>query len=637
MRNYFFLIGFAVLLACIVQAEEPLQYSFRPLTKSVSVFCAGQENTYLLRKDDRGVLFGASDVRVLEALKAAGLTRIEYVFLWNTRRDQVRALPEILDGCEEAFGHRPKVAAAKTIKGDKEAENVTLERSREFWELNAWRIAAGNVTTIPSDIPLFSLKPDFYFQHGPAGPMQVSWGGFTIDIVNTFSPHQHAYSFVLDDDKTVAISGRVVLKGGVRKRLFDFWTMVDRNFEDNLSYVEKNLEWFGIRRVELVLPEFGREMSLGEAEESFELLEKRIKTIGEMYPTTVRMTGDVYPGVRSIDLERDCYVINGGDKHFFLVNPGYPPALESLAEEFGAEKYENIPDHATIDHIFTTDCRDIHNVCAPPIMDATGAKMVATPYTARILATPRKYIFPNNSTKPTSKVKVVRHGESFSWRGAEFSLYELPQLGVGHQIMLMKTTGARVLFIGDALVNLRRFPFASPFISPDLRQESLERAVKLIAELQPTHIIDDWGIIPIDEPLDISRPMKWLRKYRALVLSLVPEQYGYRSVDPFWIRTVPDAQQAVWGTKVESVIQVRNFSDEELELELSLRGDGLKQGSDWSKELVLKPREVVRVPFTCTIDSEFDRSATCVAIGVTIDGFTTWPSQLILLGVEPLK
>ncbi|GAB4150708.1 MAG: hypothetical protein Kow00107_01250 [Planctomycetota bacterium] len=621
------MLGFSLLPTS--SAEETNSCGkWREISKSVWVFSRGLDNVYLLKSEDKGLLMGAGEPGAVEGIESTGIKRVEYIFLWNARREQVRGLQELVSSLSAKFGYTPKVACPSTeVKAEIQPENALLERSREFWEFKGWRFIAGHVTANPSDIPLFTLKPDLYFRRSADSPfMSVSWGGYVIKAVNTYTPHRRAHSFLFEaDGRNYAVTGRLVLPDGFVRHVVDVWSDeypdLPKAYSDAVESLRLLLEHF---TVDVILPELGGPMSPKEALASHQLVLEKLKQLKSLFPIPVRMNDAVYPGIRKIEIEGvSHYIINGGGGHYLLVNAGFPDALERIPEELG--------DAGKLDAIFVTDVRDIHAVSSMTLSERMGCPVIGVPGTAAILRDPISVNFPKNIPRAAAYVKEFDESLIAEWRGAKLRFVDFNMLGAGKQAMLMETTGSRVLFIGDALVNHRRFPYPSPWYSPDLRPSALKSVVDKINGFKPTHVADDWGIVEWSEEYKPQEAVEWAARLRKGLDQLVWPQMGIMGQDPFWARFLPDCSAVEWGATVETAVRLRNFTEKNLDLELCLTGEYLKDGGNWSEKLSLSAQQEAIIPLKFSIAENCPRTGTAVGLKVKWNGLDAIPCQMVLL------
>ncbi len=438
------LVILALLVCAPAWSEDQPQKStgkWSKISGRVWVFSAGLDNVYLLTSEEHGVLFGAGEPLALNGIEQTGVTRIEYIFLWNARREQLRGLQALVRGLAEKFGYEPRVAAPNTrSKGDEEPENAMLEQNREYWSSRLWRLVAGQVTSNPNDMPFFTLKPSLYYRIPVGQPnMQVSWGGCTIDIVNTWSPHRKAHSFVFEADGVRwAITGRLVLEDGRFRHTVDIWSDEYADFSREYSEVPRAVDALVSRyRADIFLPELGGKMTAKEALLSVERAKTRLSVLQRLHPTPIRMNSVAYPGIQRIEVEGvSHYIINGGDQHYFVVNSGFVEALNAIPEAVGPE--------GKVDGFFVTDCRDIHAVTATNLSESLNAPVIATPSAAYILRDQLAVNYPKCLPRPVRDVREVADGTELNWRGAKLKFVDLGQLGAGKQVMLMTTPGSQI-------------------------------------------------------------------------------------------------------------------------------------------------------------------------------------------------
>ncbi|MFA4986051.1 MAG: MBL fold metallo-hydrolase [Candidatus Brocadiia bacterium] len=633
-RTAIFLL-LATFAACLLPAycEEAQKGSWTQILPNLLRFNAGGDNVYLLKSGERGLMFGASEPAVLSRLDETGVKKVDWCFLWNARRDQVTALPAIVS-------RGIMIGAPSTMtKGDRPPENALLTYNQELWSGFTWRYNAGQVTVDPADIPLFTIKPDYVFplpkEPPPRDYTPVTWADKTINVFRTITPDRRAMSFVFDvDGKKVAVTGQLLFDGGRFRRLTDIWQMEFWNNEykpliDAIPPIEQSVRRLCAEGVELFLPESGEYFDASAARDNIDKMLKRAASLKELLDDPSLESEEargkaVVPGVSKYDFTGATYIINGGDDTYFVVNAGYPPALESIPAEMGAK--------AKVQWIFVTDCRDKHSVSAPLLAKNIEAKLIAAPTAAKYLRNPLQYQFPKNSLHEVfDGVSEVADGGEIVWRGARMQFFDLPELGGGRQMMLMITPGSRVLFLGDALVNLRRFPFTQPYYSFDLRESAIKHVLDLIAGLKPTHIADDWGIKEIKPETDLYAAMAWYRKFNAAALDLVNHPADGSKLDPFWCRPVPDMIVSQFGAVLAAAVKLRNYSDAPMKGVLSLRGEFLAFGKDLKIPFEIEPLGDKTIPVEFSIDAAYGNSGTAVGVVINRNGREEMPTQFIVM------
>ena len=333
------------------------------------------------------------------------------------------------------------------------------------------------------------------------------------------------------------------------------------------------------------------------------------------------------PGIKQVNYDRiewANYIIDGGNGHAIVINGGYPPAGTEIPKLIGAG--------TKVDYVFPTDCRDIHVISVPGLVETFGSMAITCETAGGILRNPFYFNFPLNSLmRKTEAVEIVDDGQVMDWCGKKLHFYDLPGLGAGRQMMLYETLTMRVLFLGDALIELKRFPFASPFYSCDIRDIYLRRVINLIKKLKPTYIADDWGIRPVKSESSFDAALKWASKFRERAGDVLCEPVDLRRADPGWCMPIPNSYKAKWGTRLFAKVRLRNYNDYNLKMKISLVGEYLDKGSGWGVVIELAPYEQVTLPVEFSVRADCPRTGTAIGIRIEEKGYACVPNQFILM------
>lgn len=608
--------------ASMLSFAEEKESPWKEISQNLFRYTKNGENTYFLKSGDKAVMFGATTAEPLDSLDKINVSKVEWCFLWNARRSQVMGLPQIA-----AKGVR--IAAPDTAYRESEApENHFLQRSSEYWEMKTWFMNTGTVHSQPDDMPLFTIKPNFVMRKKQGDPfLRITWKEHLIDAIPVATPHRRAVAFVIDvNDKRVCISGRMILKGGKFRNLTDIWRDEYDRFEKSYSEVDNSVtQLIKYARVEQFYPETGEPISSNEAVEYLSMAKARLQKLADLFPEPSKVTDDSVAGITKFTFKGASYTVHGGDNHYLIVNAGFPPAIEMLTSEIGKGK--------KCDFVFPTDARDIHSVSVPSLAEDLGAEIIACGQSARIFRNPKAYLFPKNCNRPMKSLRFVEDGATIAWRGNLLHFQDLPELGAAKQMMLYESGEIRVLFLGDALIDMRRFPIANPYYGVDIREESLRKVISKIRALKPTHIADDSGLRKLPEAYSLDMPMKWFSEYRDRIAENLLV-YDYRNADPLWCRPVPNVFRQPWGVRCIGEIVVRNPNNFDISLKLTLTGKYLKEGADWWTEMTVPAQNFVVVPVEFTVEPGEGVRGTAVGIKVEENGVTSIPTQFILTTAE---
>jgi len=540
-----FIFGIGSLWGGLAQAV-----SFEEVSPEVFLF-RDTCNVYVIRYGDRAVAIDCGSAKVLSQLRRIGVKQIDWVLFTHHHRDQCQGVMEML-------GHGAKIAIPA-------GEKRFFEDVEDFWRTE--RIYKRTV-----------FKPDFFVLRQSVGHIDkileegdvLQVGDVRIKAVST-PPHTQGHmSYVAEvGDKRIAFTGDLIHSAG---KLWNFHSLQygyddcgRRGAKETLESQAKVVE----NKPDVALPSHGipiRNLA-GAAEE----LKQNMMAVVDYF------TRKAYPNEKRAEppewlliYEDQCtngwfqsYAIVDPEGNALVVDPVHDGVAQMIISDPRIKRVERIwISHYHFDHIEGTNRLKEHY----------GAKVYVHKKLADVLENPLAYSLPCLIEESIKVDHTLKHGESFHWRGIDFTVWDFPTQTWWHDGLSAVIKGSKYFFTGDGLYtpgygqndNCRNY-------CPIAEHDGLLFSARLLKNVKPDFLVTGhWDMWKVSTE-DFDHLIDYAKAIVPLAEKLIAQEDINMGMDEQWASFYPYRSIAREDSQITVAVQVRNHLDRPAEAQVELR------------------------------------------------------------------
>jgi glyoxylase-like metal-dependent hydrolase (beta-lactamase superfamily II) len=595
-------IGLAVLTiictlvpGCPLKAEDSAA-TFVEVSPNVFLF-PDTCNVYVIRTGDTGVAIDCGSAKVLPHLPKIGVKKITWVFFTHHHRDQCQGIQQMID---------------------QGARIAVPEEERQFF---------ADVETFWRDADIYRryrFKPDFFVlrRSVPQVDRVLKDGevceidGLRITSLKT-PGHTPGHAAYLADvaGKTVAFTGDLIHSPG---RLWNFHSLEyryndcgDRGAKETLD----SLAAIASKKPDVALPSHGETMH--------DLAASTAELRDNLLPVVDYFSRKPCPDWKRVPEPEWLRAHAGGSISFtivdpegngFTIDPGFDQAFQGIVTD---------PRIKNVEIITVTHYHDDHVLNVNRLKERYRAKVYVQDKLADILEHPTAYSVPCLVDTPIHVDRALRHGESFRWRGIDFTAYDLPSQTYWHQGLLFVKDGKKYFVAGDALYNPRHAQDDNCRNYCRLEEDDgILFSARLLKELNPEYLITGhWGVWRVS-PQDFDALIAYCRRIRPLAAKLIAQPDPNMGMDEQWASFYPYRSITQPGRQIAVSLRARNHLGQQATLKADLRGP-----ADWILSPAFRTSQIRR-----KADESLDFTVTVP--GGTAPGRYVLTANVILAGTD---
>jgi glyoxylase-like metal-dependent hydrolase (beta-lactamase superfamily II) len=218
-------------------------------------------------------------------------------------------------------------------------------------------------------------------------------------------------------------------------------------------------------------------------------------------------------------------------------------------------------DISSVAGLWITHYHDDHVDAIPQFQKTFGCPVYADSSIAEVVENPLGFRTPCISP---AVIKVDYHttdGQSWQWNEFKMTAYHFPGQTLYHGGLLVEGRGVRLFFAGDSFTMSGIDDYCSQNRNFLGKGVGFDRCLKLIQDLNPTHIFNCHVGPAFDfTPEELRLMRENLAQREILYGRLFPWDSPNYGIDEYWIRCYPYEQEAKAGEKVELRIDITNHS-----------------------------------------------------------------------------
>jgi glyoxylase-like metal-dependent hydrolase (beta-lactamase superfamily II) len=527
-------------------------------------------NVGIIRSNGKTLLIDSGDGSILQAVREADITSIDWVLYTDHERDH----------CTGA--DRLRKAGAKIAVPAAEAE--FFRNATEFWQ-QADRIMDHRYDFRPDLFVLrSSVAPDRELNPGDV----FKWEGLDIQVVPTPGYSDGEVSYVVDiDGLRVAFTGDLIYGPG---QLWEFYSL-QKPFQGMAGHypnaghggywafggavpeLRKSLDTVLSYKPAVLIPSHG--VVMRNPGESVALLDKNLDAAMRNYLTLADWriywrgrqvtTGyDDVPMLPSLPvpdvppwlhrLAETSWYIQAPGGRIFLFDCGFPPVVTAINRLVEGGKIKGI------DGIWITHYHDDHISSVNKIRRDYGAELYAQKELQDILEHPVAYEMPCLYPEGIHVDHPLSEGEVVNWKGYKLTAYYFPGQTLYHDGLLVEHDGTRIFMSGDSFANFGIDDYCiynRNFIG---NEPGYQQCLRLLLALKPHMLIAaHFGPVPFAEE-NLKQALALLQQREQLFGELFPWDSPNFGLDPQWVRAYPFRQTALPGQPISIEARIFNHS-----------------------------------------------------------------------------
>ncbi len=510
---------------------------------------------YALVSGKQALLIDPGDGAIVEALRAIGIDRVEWVLHTHAHRD--------LCGADRAL-----VAAGARLAAP-QGTRALFEQAEAGWQRRQtyFLFSYGEKLNVPlRDVPVTRELSD--------GERFV-WRDWELQVVATPGHTEYGVSLVVErDNQRMAFIGDLMAGEGT---VWEF-DALQSSYEEFIQGPElrripdlcASLRRLAAWNLDLLLPAHGA--PINRTKEALQLLQTRLNALVDTAKSTryFAQSAASLPEVIPLHTCAIQYLVPDGKGAAVMVDAGFYDwdngrvNLFHLLQQTPVKRIPIIiPTHIHSDHVAL--CRAMRR--------RYGSKVYAHQCIADVLARPERYCVPCLCNQPIQVDRVFRDAQSFSWGGMRFTMYHFPGHTWWHQLTLLEAHGKRIAFTGDTIDDFTHVRSIDTFnlnlIGPGI---GAHRCVDLLERLKPDYLCTGhWGIHAWKT--DYIAPMRaWVTRWQEQLRELSERDDPNWAYDVRWADLLPFRSVAHAGDVItmDAVLRRPVLRDGRLDVRLDL-------------------------------------------------------------------
>lgn len=525
-------------------------------------------NVYIVRDGSRAVLIDFGSGKVLDHLREAGISQVDWILHTHHHREQCQ-------GDYKAVERKIPIAVpAHERHLFEDAENFW--RNRRVFHLYYVR---NDFNTITENIPVAKSLADYStFRWQKTDFFILPTPGHTLGAITLLATI---------DGKRVAFSGDLMYAPGKILNLFD--TQVNYGGSEGIDLGIYSLARLREQKPEMLCPSHGDPLpdpGSGIADTIRRLTDYYRFQTGNS-PSEENAPYAVSPHlIAHYQTTSSFYAIVSNSGKAMFIDYGSASSLhfgnferataatdrirfvehniDGLKRKFGVKQ---------VDVAMPSHMHDDHMNGFPHLTRHHGTKIWCYENMVDIFQNPRGHNLGCILGEPFRVDRSFRHGEKFKWEEYEFEITHSPGHTEYQMALFVTIDGNRVAFTGDAF-------FPNPRNDGTLRHNLIFRnhvendshlkSIHNLIEHEPTLIAPGHGKpYPVDKEIMLATEQKF-RKQQQFFFDLLPQGETNFGLDPSWVKIYPYQMVLGPGSVQKAEIRVQNYRTEPMEMEVAL-------------------------------------------------------------------
>ena len=215
----------------------------------------------------------------------------------------------------------------------------------------------------------------------------------------------------------------------------------------------------------------------------------------------------------------------------------------------------------------------------------------------------------------------LKHGESFTWRGIEFTAYDFPGQTYWHDGLYFEVDGKKYFISGDAIYDPEhgQDDCCRNYIRLE-EDDGMLASAQLLRKLGPDFLMTGhWGLWKVS-PEDFDYLIAYTKKILPLAKELIGQPDRNMGFDEQWASCYPYRTITKRGSEISLAVQIRNHLGRAVEAKADLRCP-----EDWKvtpriQSATIEAKSTGRLEFKVTLPEKVEPGRYIITGNVTFAG-----------------
>ena len=518
----------------------------------------GHVNTGILRDGGRALLIDPSGTTFQMTLGELGITNAEQILFTHHHRDNTLGFP-IADNVRVGV-------PAKEASWFAEVET--------FWNDSQYRWHLYNYH--PHNLMLAdAIRVTDTYTEGA----QIAWGSASLTVLETPGHTDGSVTYLVDvDDKRFAFSGDLIYDAGKLWELYSLQkgqqTSDYHGFLGAREELKESLEKIRQASPTALIPTHGAVMN--DPDRAIDALLDRLAYCYDKYVAISALRHyfpqlfaefEGHPGHMPIREGKPppeflrhfgtTWIIISENGEAFVMDCGSPNILKQI------QQLQTDGEISEVTQFWVTHYHDDHVNAIPEFQEAFPCETITDTVVAQVITNPIGFRLPCISPAVTRVDRSTRDGDSWHWNEFTMTAYHFPGQTYYHGGLLVEGHGVRMFFAGDSFTMAGIDDYCSGNRNLLGADVGYERCIRLIQQLEPTHIFN----CHVDPAFDFTdAEIAWmldtLAEREKCYTELFPWDHANYGMDEHWVRCYPYEQEVALGGTAQLRVEVTNHSHE---------------------------------------------------------------------------
>ncbi|MBL8176365.1 MAG: MBL fold metallo-hydrolase [Bryobacterales bacterium] len=573
-------------------------------------------NVYVVRNGNRCVLIDFGSGKVLDHLRQAGITQVDWILHTHHHREQCQ-------GDYRAVERKIPIAVpAHERHLFDDAENFW--RNRRVFHLYYVR---NDFNTITENIPVARALADY---------STFRWQNTDFYVLPTPGHTLGAISLLATiDGKRVAFTGDLMYAPGKIQNLYD--TQINYGGSEGIDLGIYSLARLREQKPAMVCPSHGDPLP-----DPDRGITETMRRLTDYYRFQTGSNPSEENAPYAVSPHLVCHYQTTSSFYAILSNSGkamfidYGSAsgvhfgnferataatdrirfvehnIDGLKRKFGMTQ---------VDVAMPSHMHDDHMNGFPHLARHHGTKIWCYENMVDIFQNPRGHNLGCTLGEPFRVSRSFRHGEKFRWEEFEFEITHSPGHTEYQMALFVTIDGNRVAFTGDAF-------FPNPRNDGTLRHNLIFRnhvendshlkSIHNLIEHEPALVAPGHGKpYPVDRQIMLATEQKF-RTQQKYFFDLLPEGETDFGLDPSWVKIYPYQMVLGPGSVQKAEVRVQNYRPEPMEMEVALVTPAEWKIEPDTLKFTVPAKSHSHAPFTITVPKSWERPGQRLAIAADV-------------------
>ena len=518
----------------------------------------GHVNTGILCDADRALLIDPSGTTFQTTLTELGITNVEQILFTHHHRDNTAGFP------------MPNGVRV----GVPEKEASWFDKVETFWNDSQYRWHLYNYH--PHNLMLAdAIRVTDTYTEGA----QIAWGPAVLTVLETPGHTDGSVSYLIDvDDKRFAFSGDLIYDEGKLWELYSLQkgqqTSDYHGFLGARDELKESLEKVRQASPTALIPTRG--VIMDNPDRAIDALLEQLAYCYDKYVSISALRHyfpqiftefEGYPGHMPIREGKPppeflrhfgtTWIIISENGEAFVMDCGSPNVIKQI------QQLQADGEISEVTQFWVTHYHDDHVNAIPEFQETFPCETITDAVVARVITNPIGFRLPCISPAVTRVDRSTQDGDSWQWNEFTMTAYHFPGQTYYHGGLLVEGHGVRMFFSGDSFTMAGIDDYCSGnrnLLGVDV---GYEKCLRLIQQLEPTHIFN----CHVDPAFDFTdAEIAWmldtLAEREKCYTELFPWDHANYGMDEHWVRCYPYEQEIAPGGTAQLRVEITNHSYE---------------------------------------------------------------------------